>query len=388
MHNRVYPLTFTSLGAVLLFCVGSLVALSFFAEPQRTEAQSTTLSGYAWSDTIGWISMSGSNYGIAIDGSGNMSGYAWSDNIGWISAQSADVSGCPAGTCAPRVSGTEFLGWWKAIAADGNGWDGWISLSCQNTGTCGTSNYGISNSSGSYAGYAWGSDIVGWVDFSTVLPPAPTCSITPNPSTIVRGATANLAWTSTNATSGSITVIGNVAPSGNAGVQPLSTTTYTGTFGGAGGYGTCDATVGVTCAPIYSCNGDTIEFTNSACTTSTVTTCVSPNYCTSGQSTCTVPPISFTSMGTSTGHLEARPLIVRTGATTRLFWNVENASSCTVSGNGDSWELTTSGEDGVESNPINSSAIYTLYCEALPGGDPLTITETVTIVPSPIYQEF
>ena len=51
------------------------------------------LSGYAWSDAIGWISFNcadpgvcaQSNYKVTIDASGYFHGWAWNDNVGWIS---------------------------------------------------------------------------------------------------------------------------------------------------------------------------------------------------------------------------------------------------------------------------------------------------------------
>ena len=47
------------------------------------------------------------------------------------------------------------------------GWDGWISLDCTNTGTCGTTNYGITvDGAGGMSNYAWGSDVVWWTSFS------------------------------------------------------------------------------------------------------------------------------------------------------------------------------------------------------------------------------
>ena len=48
------------------------------------------------------------------------------------------------------------------------GWDGWISLNCDNTGECGTSNYGVTVGTGSLNAYAWGSEAVGWIDFYDV----------------------------------------------------------------------------------------------------------------------------------------------------------------------------------------------------------------------------
>jgi hypothetical protein len=50
------------------------------------------LSGYAWSENVGWISFSCENtsscgtvdYGVIIDFDGLFDGYAWGENIGWI----------------------------------------------------------------------------------------------------------------------------------------------------------------------------------------------------------------------------------------------------------------------------------------------------------------
>jgi hypothetical protein len=381
--------------AALVVCVAALGFLAFIA-PKHTTAD-TVIGGYAWSETIGWISLSGTGYGLSYDASGNLSGYAWSENIGWISAQAADVAGCPAGTCTPKLTGTTFTGWLKAIAANGNGWDGWISLSCANTGTCGTSNYGVVNTGGVYSGYAWGSDVVGWIDFQYAVPPAPTCSLSPTAQTIVRGANANLSWTSTSATTGSTSpgAIAMVpASGGNFSVNPNATTTYTAGFMGAGGYGSCQAVVNVQCAPIYSCSGQTIQYTNGGCVTTNVTTCVAPASCVPGQPTCFVPPPSFTAGGTLTGHLQAKPQVVRTASSTVLYWNVTNVQSCTVTGNGDSWSSASSSlssctkrNGGCVSSPINSSATYTLSCTALVGSGSPNITETVTVTPSPTYQE-
>jgi uncharacterized repeat protein (TIGR01451 family) len=56
------------------------------------------LEGYAWGENVGWIRMGAhteggshtyanddaSNYGVNVDGSGDLSGYAWGANVGWI----------------------------------------------------------------------------------------------------------------------------------------------------------------------------------------------------------------------------------------------------------------------------------------------------------------
>lgn len=142
-------------------------------------SESGNLEGFAWSDTVGWISFSSKDcdtdndgtfegnsedggpapagcpssgaaftYSVQIDiDSDILSGYAWSDKIGWISFESASIAGCPSGTCDPRLDVNEFKGWARACSVFQNsnpvdngcsgalklpektgGWDGWISL--------------------------------------------------------------------------------------------------------------------------------------------------------------------------------------------------------------------------------------------------------------------
>lgn len=65
------------------------------------------LYGWAWNDTIGWISFCGTtgggsddcpsgsvNYQVSIDSNGDFSGFAWNDIEGWISFNCANNSGC------------------------------------------------------------------------------------------------------------------------------------------------------------------------------------------------------------------------------------------------------------------------------------------------------
>ena len=121
------------------------------------------------------------NYNVVIpDFSGDLSGYAWSENIGWISFNaSADLVNCPYGECkAKRVTTlTDHLEGWARIVgikdeylkvpSNSGGWEGWISLN-DKTGN----NYGVSiDGSGNLSGYGWsasssGAAELGWIDFS------------------------------------------------------------------------------------------------------------------------------------------------------------------------------------------------------------------------------
>lgn len=366
--------------AILIACAWILIG-----RPQGAASQSssTPITGYLWSDNIGWISLSGSNYGLTIESNNTLSGYAWSDTIGWISANSSDLTGCPSSPCTARKNGNALNGWLKALAA-GGGWDGFISLSGSSPA------YGVSITNGVFSGYAWGSDVVGWVDFQYASALAPSCTLTANPTSIVQGNTATLSWTSTNSTSGSISP-GNITATpvaaGSTGVQPSSTQTYTATFNGSGGSAQCTANITVQCAPVYSCNGANIRYTDASCNTSTVATCTGASYCQAGQSTCQWPEIGFNpNPGLSlSGHLQARPGIVSEGDTTKLYWDVTNAASCTVSGGGQNWSGLGSGSSGVTTNAINALTTYTLSCTGL-GSNP-SIQESVDVLVVPDFSE-
>jgi hypothetical protein len=156
---------------VVIVIVGVAIVLALAQTNQPAlSATSDNVSGYAWSSNIGWISFNctndascaSSNYGVNVDATGNLSGYAWSSNIGWVSFNASEVSGCPSGPCAPvmdRVTG-DISGWARALS-QGSGWDGWINL----RGAWG----GVTAGSGatcSWSGWAWGSTVVGWINFS------------------------------------------------------------------------------------------------------------------------------------------------------------------------------------------------------------------------------
>ena len=103
------------------------------------------LTGYA-SSSVGYISLDcgtspngnicgTSNYKVSNNGAGNLSGWAWNDTIGWISFYWGNAS-------ASSTASTTAL--------------------CQSyNGYCGVS----INSSGVFSGWAW-NDTIGWIDFN------------------------------------------------------------------------------------------------------------------------------------------------------------------------------------------------------------------------------
>jgi hypothetical protein len=97
----------------------------------------------------------GAAFAENIDPANDGSKYAWAENLGWINLR-------PQGAGGPgvQVSDSGLTGWaWSENA-------GWISLSCQNTSSCGTNAYGVTNNgSGTLGGYAW-SENKGWINFA------------------------------------------------------------------------------------------------------------------------------------------------------------------------------------------------------------------------------
>ncbi len=164
---------------------------------KQAQADSTgNVSGFAWSDTVGWISFNcidggptgnnvcaSSNYGVNINpADGLLSDYAWNEHIGWISFNSGQLGGCPTEPCEARMVTTsgvsKLTGWARACtgtlpgdcsstAPRTDGWDGWISLNNKDN----TSFYEpvlTTTSPFQFKGYASGSDVVGPISFNCI----------------------------------------------------------------------------------------------------------------------------------------------------------------------------------------------------------------------------
>jgi peptidoglycan-associated lipoprotein len=81
-------------------------------------------------------------------------------------------------------------------------------------------------------------------------PPQPTVSLQATPATVQQGGSTTLQWTSTNATSLTLTPnVGNVASEGNTSVTPNNSVTYTITATGPGGSANASARVTVNAPP-------------------------------------------------------------------------------------------------------------------------------------------
>lgn len=203
----------------LVFAVGPLVVLLLVAvflaeiEPRELIAGSgDNMGGWAWSSNIGWVSFNctnnppgdscaSSDFGVNLNTISNeVEGEAWSDNVGWLNFDAPNPGGRPSATFVP-ASG-ELRGWARFLS-NGGGWDGWLSLNAEN---CDADGDGLSDGSPvgcpvagtpladynvrlsactNLEGFAWGGDVVGWLNFDQVnlvggldLPPAPPGLVT------------------------------------------------------------------------------------------------------------------------------------------------------------------------------------------------------------------
>ncbi|MBI2482196.1 MAG: hypothetical protein HYV76_01370 [Candidatus Vogelbacteria bacterium] len=214
---------FILVGSVFLILIGGFFINTAVAAP-------LDLSGWAWSSNIGWISFNSANSPggspqgfkvqlLDVDANGNrpLVGYAWSSNIGWIKFDSFLSGPTIAANDSPfpaRLTNTGLItGWTRACSilstncsgvmianTSRGGWDGWIKMSGINP------NYGanINLQTGIGSGMAWGSDIVGWIDFSRVrlgVLPVPGVTLVANPTSVNLNNTTQLTWTATNVSS-------------------------------------------------------------------------------------------------------------------------------------------------------------------------------------------
>jgi len=166
---------------IKIFLLITFLVFGFFVFQKANAGSADNVSGWAWSENIGWISFNcnnpelptprcTNNYGVNIDSTtGVFSGDAWSENIGWISFKRSETGApptddpCPDGSCIAKLdlSTNKVSGWAKALT-DGGGWPGWIRLR--------DTNYGVSWNSyaGEMEGWAWSDQVIGWISFNRV----------------------------------------------------------------------------------------------------------------------------------------------------------------------------------------------------------------------------
>lgn len=121
-------------------------------------------SQYSYGENVGWLNAEPSGDGgpgVQVE-SNELTGYIWGENIGWISVSCVNTGNCGTVNYSVVNDGAGNL--------SGYAWGenvGWISFSCANTNSCETANYGvkIDPNTGAFSGYAW-SENIGWINFA------------------------------------------------------------------------------------------------------------------------------------------------------------------------------------------------------------------------------
>src|SRR6056297_3103736 len=290
----------------ILFTLCAVVALGYAAPAAAQFSSDVPLTGYAWSDNVGWIQFDAPGDPVVVEPDGdnnNMSditGYAWNESasstatstlgVGWIKFGGLGTS--PEGGSSDaqlNLLNGQITGWARACVAAANpdctggahptagGWDGWIKLSDTSVPVYGPV---AASSTNTIEGFSWGS-------------------------TAVSGATA------------SSSVIGWISWSGTAGDGSPYGVTYS---------PPCDP------APRLQCTTDLsgYEVYDEWCRlTGTNNNCVAPQICdVSNPGAC----IDGTPAELSAGALFLNPLAVRPGGTTDITWTNTDAAiiGCTV----------------------------------------------------------
>lgn len=244
-----------SIASMTLIFVLAVIAST--VKPSFSDAQTTSsgLSGYAWSDGIGWINFNSpgiTGAQVMVNSTtGALSGSAWSAGAGWLSFDRAvtgnppfDDPGSGSGMIAQKNSSNNIIGWARFVSAcynnsnitgytsnwngskcnyvgpgtsngvststTGEYWDGWVSFNRKNSGETVGTNYSVTvdPTNGALKGYAWGGGNVGWIVFNN---PAGT-TITDNPVVFSSGGSSLTVACSPSPASPNVTSNGGTAP--------------------------------------------------------------------------------------------------------------------------------------------------------------------------------
>src|SRR3989344_1616789 len=178
---------------VCLIILGSVFSLT-------TVSQAAQLEGWAWSANVGWLEFpsvaSGKSYGVTLnETTGVLTGDAWSQNIGWV-----NFTGVTLDSITKALTGSaQVRSVLSSVITQTGGWDGLIKMSP----TDGNTGWGVrkvpNDSSGErLSGYAWGNNVVGWLNFDQVFvvglakPDLLPQNLSTSPTTPIAGTSMNL----------------------------------------------------------------------------------------------------------------------------------------------------------------------------------------------------
>ncbi len=251
---------------------------------------------------------------------------------------------------------------------------------------------------------------------TTVASSSPTIvSFTASPASITAGQSSTLSWSTTGATSVTISTIGSVPLNGSDPVSPTTTTTYTLTATNANGSVSANATVVVTtpstaltacfASPtnIMAGESSTLNYTSTNATSVSIsptvgnvglsgTAVVSPTQSTTytvtangtnGQtSTCSIAVTVTAGALPRIVQFSASPLTILSGQSSTLLWVVDNSTSQTIT------TLGTVVAAGSQSVTPTQTTTYTLTATNAAGSVTATATVTVNQIPAPIIVSF
>lgn len=119
--------------------------INFGATNGNVVVGDSTITGYAWGESVGWINLAPTNGGVVNDGNGVLSGYAWGEHTGWINFK-------PTNGGVTIDSSGDFNGYaWSESK-------GWIVFNCATDSTCGTLSHKVQT------------------DWAASVAPSPQCS--------------------------------------------------------------------------------------------------------------------------------------------------------------------------------------------------------------------
>jgi hypothetical protein len=123
---------------------------------------------YCYGENVGWLNaepLGNGGPGIEVTDS-KLTGYIWGENIGWMSLSCKNTNSCLSvdyGVVNDGFGRLAGYAWAENV--------GWISMSCRNTLSCRTVNFGVTIDplTGIFSGRAWAENI-GWITFSEIKP--------------------------------------------------------------------------------------------------------------------------------------------------------------------------------------------------------------------------
>lgn len=240
MQSRAKKITFVVvliIGALFLgynyFFNNSIPLVSAAPSDCNIAGGGKLLKGWAWSSNIGLVNFNcedqgvctQSDYKVSLSPSGDLSGCAWSSSIGWIrfDPQTASAPGAPNQSAQIDTSAGLTSGWARACNVfqsdcsgtlkpdtDRGGWDGWIKMAKDPSDSGAV--YGVSLNGNKLEGFAWGGDVIGWLnfdpqssggggggggggDYDVIIPGLVNCSnFSPASSSVKPSQTTNLNW--------------------------------------------------------------------------------------------------------------------------------------------------------------------------------------------------